>query len=125
MKRPLSIMVTFAKEDGICQTLEGQVSYCKGDAILMGIYGEKWPISRVSFDDRYMPLGGIVSGCEGTYIKKPLEALALKLEAALNITLSGGNILEGKPGDWLLQYAEGELGIVKDSIFLATYDFVD
>ena len=124
IKKPLPIKVIFAKEDGVCQTLEGQVSYLKEDAILTGIVGETWPIKRVSFDDRYIASEDIDYGCDGIYTKKPMEALALRLEVELQVSLSKGDILEGMPGDWLLQYAEGEFGIIKDDIFRATYDFL-
>jgi hypothetical protein len=117
------LKVTFASQDGICQTLEGSVSYSKGDAILTGIAEEKWPVSRVKFDDRYVPLDDIVFGHDGVYIKQPKIVLALKLEEPMSITLEKGDILEGKPGDWLLQYSEAEFGIVKEEIFRATYDF--
>jgi len=123
IKKPLPLKVTFASQDGICQTLEGSVSYRKGDAILTGIAEEKWPVLRVKFDDRYVPLDDIVFGHEGMYIKKPKIVLALKLEVPMSVTLEKGDILEGKSGDWLLQYSESEFGIVKDEIFRATYDF--
>jgi len=124
IKKPLPIKVTFATEDGICQTLEGSVSYRKGDAILTGIIEEKWPVSRVNFDERYVQLDDIVFGHEGMYIKKPKIVLAIRLDVPMSVTLEKGDILEGKPGDWLLQYSEGEFGIIKDDIFRATYDFV-
>jgi hypothetical protein len=123
IKKPLPLKVTFASQDGICQTLEGSVSYRKGDAILTGIAEEKWPVSRIKFDDRYVPLDDIVFGHEGMYIKKPKIVLALKLEVPMSVTLEKGDILEGKSGDWLLHYSESEFGIVKDEIFRATYDF--
>jgi hypothetical protein len=53
-----------------------------------------------------------------------MEALALRLEVDLNVTLSKGDILEGMPGDCLLQYPEGEFGIIKNDIFRAAYDFL-
>jgi hypothetical protein len=124
IKKPIPVKVIFAKEDGICQTLEGCVSYSKGDAILTGIVEEKWPVSRINFDERYIPSGQIVPGHEGIYIKVPMRVLALQLEGPMSVTLGKGDILEGKSGDWLLQYSEGEFGIIKDEIFRETYDFL-
>jgi hypothetical protein len=53
-----------------------------------------------------------------------MRVLALQLEGPMSVTLAKGDILEGKSGDWLLQYSEGEFGIIKDEIFRETYDFL-
>lgn len=124
IKKPIPIKVSFAQEDGICQTLEGNVSYNKGDAILTGITGEKWPVLRINFNDRYIPSGQLVMGHDGMYTKVPKRVLALQLQDSVSITLEKGDVLEGKHGDWLLQYSEGEFGIIKDEIFRETYDFL-
>jgi hypothetical protein len=124
IKRPINIKVTFAKADGICQTLEGPVNYLTGDAILTGIANENWPVMRAMFDKRYEPAEGTAFGSDGNYVKKPLEVLALRLEMPLNISLPAGGVLHGETGDWLLQYGPADYGIVRDDIFRRTYDFL-
>ena len=124
IKRPINIKVTFAKADGICQTLEGPVDYLSGDAILTGIANENWPVVRAMFDKRYEPAEGTAFGSDGNYVKKPLEVFALRLEMQLDVTLAAGGVLHGETGDWLLQYGPTDYGIVRDDIFRSTYDFL-
>ena len=124
IKRPINIKVTFAKADGICQTLEGPVDYLSGDAILTGIANENWPVVRAIFDKRYEPAEGTAFGSDGNYVKKPLEVFALRLEMPLDVTLPAGGVLHGEAGDWLLQYGPTDYGIVRDDIFRSTYDFL-
>ena len=123
-KRPLAVKVTFAKADGICQTLEGPVDYLAGDAILTGIANENWPVVRAMFDKRYEAAAGTTFGGDGNYVKKPLEVFALRLEIPLDVTLPAGGVLHGEAGDWLLQYGPADYGIVRDDIFRSTYDFL-
>lgn len=124
IKRPLPVKVTFAKVDGICKTLEGNVEYLVGDAIITGIVGERWPVQRAKFDENYVPLEGFTNGKEGLYAKKPLAMLALRLDVPVDVKMTAGGMLHGMPGDWIIQYAQGEYGIVKDEIFQGTYDFI-
>ncbi len=120
-KLPLPVDVAFATEDGICATLEGPVPFSRGDAILTGIRGEQWPVSRERFEARYTPVEGQAMGQDGHYLKQTQTALARRLNARLRVTLPAGGQIAGKPGDWLLQYAQGDYGILDEEIFLATY----
>ena len=123
-KRPLFVKVTFAKIDGVCQTLEGPVNYLAGDAILTGIANENWPVVRAMFDKRYEAAAGTTFGGDGNYVKKPLEVFALRLERPLDVTIPAGSVLHGEAGDWLLQYGPADYGIVRDDIFRGTYDLL-
>ena len=49
----LIIDFEFAAEDGEIETLEGIMSYKKGDAIITGIKGEKYACRRDIFDQTY------------------------------------------------------------------------
>ena len=53
MKKPILIDYEFAVEDGEIETLEGIMSYKKGDAIITGIKGEKYACRRDIFDQTY------------------------------------------------------------------------
>ena len=44
-KRLVPVPVAFALADGVCETLEGPVHYQKGDALLTGVQGERYPRS--------------------------------------------------------------------------------
>lgn len=60
VKKPITVEFEFASEDGSINTLEGKMSYKKGDAIITGIKGEKYACRRDIFDKTY----DIVSGDE-------------------------------------------------------------
>ena len=55
MKKPILIDYEFAAEDGEIETLEGIMSYKKGDAIITGIKGEKYALVR-NLSRRIWPL---------------------------------------------------------------------
>lgn len=43
-----SVSVTFAQEAGRIATHEGEVGYFSGDALITGVGGECWPVTRHS-----------------------------------------------------------------------------
>ena len=53
MKKPVLIDFEFAAENGEVEALGGKVSYKKGDAIITGVKGEKYPCRRDIFDQTY------------------------------------------------------------------------
>ena len=53
IKKPVTIEFEFAKEDGVMETLEGRMRYKKGDAIITGVMGEKYPCRRDIFEQTY------------------------------------------------------------------------
>ena len=117
VKHATPVPVEFAAAAGICQTLEGPVSYHVGDAILTGVKGERWPVVRAHFDASYAP-----AGQGGLYVKRPSVAFALRLKAPMEVIVGWRpDALNAKPGDWLLSYADGEHGVVRDDIFRETY----
>jgi len=124
-KKAISVAVTFAETDGVCETKEGNVSYRAGDAIMTGVEGEQWPIVRSSFDATYEPIAPTRTGENGNYSKKPITVYALQMDEPFYVDVSwGSGRLEGKPGDWLLQYASDDYGIVSKSIFEKTYEII-
>ncbi|RMD96629.1 MAG: hypothetical protein D6816_18635 [Bacteroidetes bacterium] len=126
LKKDIPVRVDFAERSGVCRTKEGEVSYRVGDAILTGVEGEQWPIRRAEFDATYEAIPPTVHGEKGQYRKKPIEVLALQMKEPFYVVVSwSGERLEGKPGDWLLQYGPGDYGIVSKSIFEKTYQFIE
>lgn len=123
-KRPLVVSVTFASRDGVCETLEGSVKYQRGDALVTGVMGEKWPVSRDKFFKRYEPEDQMCSGTNGAYRKKPLTVIAVQLLDDLKISIDTGDELSGHPGDWLVKDEDGDYGIIQPSIFAKTYDLI-
>ena len=53
IKKPIAVDFEFAMEDGEIETLEGKMTYQKGDAIITGVKGEKYPCRRDIFDQTY------------------------------------------------------------------------
>lgn len=121
-KRPVPVTVRFATSDGKLATREGWVRYVQGDALLTGQAGDSWPVARDTFLDRYHAEPGTRHGEDGTYVKRPLSVMVRRLEAPVSVVVGrSGDPIEGLPGDWLVQYAPGEHGIVGQGIFGTTY----
>jgi len=124
-KKATPVTVNFAATAGVCNTKEGNVTYKAGDAILTGLEGEQWPIERPKFDATYEPLTPTEAGVNGRYSKRPLIVYALQMNETFHVNVSWtDDRLEGKSGDWLLQYGENDYGIVSESIFEKTYTFL-
>jgi len=52
--------------------------------------------------------------------------MAVPMPGAFEVLLADGvSRLTGQPGDWLVDYGDGSLGIVSQAIFAATYEIVD
>jgi hypothetical protein len=121
-KRPVTVQVEFATEAGVCKTLEGEVRFRAGDALLTGGQGDRWPVRRDLFLSSYEPVPPTRRGDKGAYRKLPAIAHALRLTAPADVSVSWQNDpLHGQAGDWLIRYADGSHGIVQDSIFRDTY----
>jgi hypothetical protein len=124
-KRPIPVSVIFATAAGICDTLEGPVRYRAGDALLTGVQNEQWPVERHVFTSTYAPVPPTEAGQNGQYLKLPSETLAIRLNRPITVAVGQtGNPLRGHPGDWLLRYADGAHGIVRDEIFHESYAIV-
>jgi hypothetical protein len=125
LRRPVTLRVRFAEAPGVLQTLEGPVRHRAGAALVCGLRGECWPVERGPFERRYEPAAGTAAGRDGLYRRRPGVVLARRLEAHIEVPVGAhGDLLRGRPGDWLLQYAPGEYGIVAPDIFGDTYALI-
>ena len=116
-KRELPVQVRFTAHDRIVDTREGPVQARAGDAIVTGAFGEHWPVRRARFADKYREIA------PGRFVSLPLKVLAIAMDAPFAVLLAdGGTTLNGKAGDYLVDYGDGTLGIVAAAIFAATYD---
>ena len=108
------------------QTPEGVVHAAPGDAIITGTAGEHWRVSRARFPDKYRPVPPTVAGEAGRYVSLRNRILALPMTEAFEVLLADGvSRLRGRPGEWLVDYGDGSLGIVSKAIFATTYEIVD
>lgn len=122
-KKAGRVEVRFARQPGTVQTLEGNVPYREGDALLTGLKGEQWPVARERFFANYNALPGLTPGDDGPYEKKPILAYALQCEEeSCSIKIHSGATLSGKHGDWVLEYEDGDHGIVAEDLFHDMYE---
>jgi hypothetical protein len=116
------VTVAFAASAGAVQSAVGLNRYAAGDALLTGSTGDRWCVSRDRFDAKYEPQAPTVPGQAGGYRNRPLSVLAKRMSVAFSVSRSaGGDVLRGNAGDWLVQYAPGDHGIVAKERFERVY----
>jgi hypothetical protein len=119
---PVRVKVRFAAADGTCRTLEGDVRYKAGDALIEGAQGDHWPVPREVFRERYAVEAGASHMTDGWYTKLPATVMALRLSEPVEIVLSEQRgVLSGRPGDWVIERAPGKLAVVAGALFEKTY----
>lgn len=119
------IDVIFADAPCVVRTNEGVVYARAGDAIITGIAGEHWRVSRTHFAERYQPAPPTVEGEAGRYASRPNRIMAVCMHEPFQVVLADGESrLSGHAGDWLVDYGDGSLGIVSPAIFATTYEIV-
>ena len=107
------------------QTSEGVVHARPGDAIITGTAGEHWRVSRSRFADKYRPVPPTVAGEAGRYVSLPNRIMAVPMTEVFEVLLADGvSRLKGLPGEWLVDYGDGSLGIVSAAIFASTYTII-
>ena len=122
-KRERQVQVRFTQEACTVQTPEGVVHARPGDAILTGVAGEHWRVSRTRFAEKYRPVPPTQASQDGAYLSLPTRILALQMSGAFEVVLADGvSRLKGQDGDWLVDYGDGSLGIVAQAIFPTTYE---
>ena len=120
------VEVRFTPFACIVRTPEGIVHAHPGDAILTGNGGQHWRVSQAKFANKYRPVPPTKAGESGHYMSRPYHILALQLPQPFDVLLADGvSALTGHPGDWLVDYGDGSLGIVADNIFATTYEILD
>ena len=120
------VQVQFTDRPCTVQTKEGAVQALPGDAILTGIAGERWRVSRAHFAAKYRPRPPTQPGEAGPYLSLRNRILALQMSEPFEVLLADGRSkLSGRASDWLVDYGDGSLGIVSQPIFATTYEIVD
>lgn len=122
-----TVSVEFAAQPGELMSLEGPNRYAPGDAIITGSTGERWVVSRERFDAKYLPASdALAHGQSGAYRNHQVVVLAKCMDAAFTLQRSaGGDRLSGVAGDWVMQYAPGDYGVVQAARFAKVYRPVD
>jgi drug/metabolite transporter (DMT)-like permease len=115
------VEVTFAATAGEITSAVGVNRYAAGDALVTGSTGDRWSVSRDRFDARYLP-EGMAMGEPGPYRNRPVPVLARQMHEPFTVARSaGGDVLTGNAGDWLLQYAPGDFGVIDRTRFERVY----
>jgi hypothetical protein len=119
------VAVDFAQAAGVLESAVGANRYAAGDALLTGSTGDRWCVSRDRFDAKYRPEPGVQGGRPGRYRNLPQRIRGKQMAVAFSIARStGGDVLRGAAGDWLMQYAPGDYGVVARARFEAVYRVV-
>lgn len=122
LSRQRPVAVRFAETAGSIETLEGGVLYQTGAAIVTGVHGEQYPITRKKFDTKYSPVGNTREGADGQYAKRITTVRAVQKSTAFEVVLPDNRgVLAGNPGDWLVEYEVGVSAIVAEDIFSELY----
>jgi PGDYG protein len=125
-KTPGEVDVAFASTECTVQTREGKVHAHAGDAILTGTKGDRWRVSRGRFTEKYEPVAPTRAGQDGRYVALPIRVAAVQMREDFEVILADGvSVLAGRPGDWLVDYGDGSLGVIEPKIFTATYRIGD
>jgi len=118
-----TVHVDFATVPGELMSLEGPNRYAPGDALITGSTGDRWVVSRERFDAKYVPAeASLRHGQPGAYRHRPSVVLAKQMSEAFSMARSeAGDVLHGQAGDWILQYAPGDYGVVQAQRFAKVY----
>lgn len=119
-----TVSVEFAATAGELMSLEGPNRYVRGDALITGSTGDRWVVSRERFDAKYLPEDtALAHGEPGAYRNRPAVVLARQMNEAFSLARSagGGDVLHGAAGDWIMQYAPGDYGVVQAARFAKVY----
>ncbi len=118
-----TVAVEFAAMQGELTSLEGPNRYMPGDALVTGTGGARWVVARERFDAKYLPaVASLPHGEAGPYRNRPIPVLAKRMDVPFSIARSAmGDVLRGDAGDWVMQYAPGDYGIVQAQRFEAVY----
>ncbi|MEM5448277.1 PGDYG domain-containing protein [Paraburkholderia sp. BR14263] len=122
-----TVSVEFAAVAGELMSLEGPNRYAPGDAIITGSTGDRWVVSRDRFDAKYLPASDTLAhGEAGAYRNHQVVVLARRMDEPFTLVRSaGGDRLGGVAGDWVMQYAPGDYGVVQAARFAKVYKLAD
>ncbi|MDG0023175.1 PGDYG domain-containing protein [Trinickia sp. Y13] len=117
------VAVEFASASGELMSLEGANRYEPGDALITGTGAARWVVERSRFDAKYVPAEtALAHGAPGRYRNRPAVVLAKRMDAPFSIPRrAAGDVLNGAAGDWVLQYAPGDYGVVRADRFAQVY----
>ena len=119
-----TVQVQFAASGGSLASAVGLNHYVPGDALITGSTGDRWCVSRERFDAKYLAVPPTPQG--GRCLPQPPSHRAGEADAPVIQRFARGRRgrVEGAAGDWLLQYAPGDHGIVERTRFAQVYRII-
>jgi len=116
------VSVEFARAAGSLASAVGTNRFAARDALITGSTGDRWSVSRDRFDCRYSPCEGTRLGEAGRYRNVAVPVLARRIDEPFQIARClGGDVLTGRAGDWAVEYAPGDCGLVDAARFARVY----
>jgi hypothetical protein len=116
------VSVEFAQRAGTLDSAVGPNRYAASDALLTGSTGDRWCVSRDRFDAKYRAEAPTMAGEAGRYRNLPMPVRAKRMAVAFTVARSaGGDVLRGEAGDWLVEYAPGDHGVIARARFERVY----
>ena len=116
------VSVSFATEAGELQSREGPNKYGVGDAVVQSAAGDRWVVNRPRFEAKYEAVAPTIMGCNGAYMALPQVVLAKLMHTDFSLHRKpGGDLLHGRAGDWVLQYALNDFGVCEKTRFAQVY----
>jgi hypothetical protein len=120
------VTVEFALAAGTLESAVGANRYAVGDALITGTTGDRWCVSHDRFEAKYAAQAPTQGGQPGSYRNRPIPVRARRMDLPFSVRRSaGGDVLCGEAGDWLVQYAPGDHGIVAQDRFARVYRVLD
>ena len=120
-----TVSVEFAVRADVLVSAVGPNRYFPGDALITGSTGDRWCVSRNRFDAKYDPISPTIRGEAGLYRNRPATVLVKRIDVPFTVArTAGGDVLRGNAGDWLVQYAPGDHGIVERTRFERVYRLI-
>jgi len=116
------VMVEFALAAGTLESAVGTNRYAVGDALITGTTGDRWCVSADRFEAKYTAEAPTQSGHPGNYRNRPIPVRTKRMDTPFEVRRSArGDVLRGEAGDWVVQYAPGDHGIVAQDRFARVY----
>ncbi len=122
-KRAVAVGARLLTEASAIATLEGMLEAAAGNFVITAATGEQWPVTPTVLDQRYLAVAPTLQGHSGNYTSIVNDVMARQMHEPFAVVLANGIWrIEGRAGDWLIDYLDGNLGIVAADIFPLTYE---
>ena len=122
-KKPISVIGEQLRTTSTIPTREGLVSAPAGDWVLQDSAGNRWPVSTEHLLTYYTCSDPNPAHSQSRWIAKPQTVRVLQLTCTMLVPVGrDGELIQGKPNDWLIYYESNSFGIVAADLFNDLYE---